>query len=240
MISDTDHEKKSNIGQDGYYVSKKKCIFIGIAVVITIIIVGVSAGLTGRALASHGESSSTDKPTHKVTDGPTMATTKPTTRKPISTTKPMPTTQKMTQKPTKPAPTPFTGSKAVMNNIRLPGNVEPVHYNFHLDIDVLGFKFSGNNVAEFKLVKSTDIILIHKKMMELTADPILSTDSSFNSKITLKEFGYYDKYEYLYMMVDSPLAVGTYYLKLEFKANLTKSLFGIYLSQYRQFDGKQV
>ncbi|EDV25910.1 uncharacterized protein TRIADDRAFT_63839 [Trichoplax adhaerens] len=231
-------DETSRKAKDGYYFTKRKLIIAAIVVVVVIIIVGVSAGLTGRALASHGETQSTEKPTDKMTEEPTMG---PTVGRP-TTGRPQLNQQQKKPMPTAPAPTPFTGSKAVMNNIRLPGNVEPVHYEFSLDIDVLGKKFNGTNVAEFKLVKSTDIILIHRKMMELTKEPLLSTDESFaaDKLITLKEVGYYSKYEYQYMMVDTPLALGTYYLKLEFKADLTESLFGIYLSQYRQYDGKEV
>lgn len=210
----------------GHHFTKKQ-IIIGVIVVVVLAAVGIglTVGLSANS-EGHGGADTTTIVTTQVTTSPTVPTATPT--------EPQVTTVNAVSQP---RPTGFTGSKAVLNNLRLPTNVKPVQYRFALDIDVAGRRYSGSNIAEVQVLSATDILVIHMKSIKLTTAPLLSTDLQFSQLIALSEYDYYAKNEFLYMMVNTPLEPGTYYMRFEYQGNMSTDLFGLFANQYRHLNG---
>ena len=207
-IDDGNPEKASN----------KRLIFIGIAVVALIVIVGVLAGVLSAnrekdkcdervkkaVLAAEGEGKNESTTTHPVTMGSTSPTT-PAILEP-------------------------------WEKIRLPTDIKPMHYDMLIRVYLETLSFSGNSNISIDVTSQTDKILFHINKINIRSvevvdsnDKILPINKQFNST----------KRQFYVVILDAKMAVGRYVLRLKFVADIeTEELNGLYKSTYKNSAGE--
>lgn len=123
------------------------------------------------------------------------------------------------------------------NHYRLPTSVRPEHYRLeiatHLD-DHKGFDFSGLVEITLNVFENANNITLHAT--NLTIDQTLIQIKNLDDveqNILLDSIEVNPKHDYYIMKLSKPLVKnGRYLLKMPFKAELNKNLFGYYRSVY--------
>jgi hypothetical protein len=200
--------------------SNKRLIFIGIAIVALIVIVGVLAGVLSAnrekdkcdervkkavlAAKAEGEGKNESTTTHPVTMGSTRPTT-PAILEP-------------------------------WEKIRLPTDIKPMHYDMLIRVYLETLSFSGNSNISIDVTSQTDKILFHINKINIRSvevvdsnDKILPINKQFNST----------KRQFYVVILDAKMAVGRYVLRLKFVADIeTEELNGLYKSTYKNSAGE--
>lgn len=123
------------------------------------------------------------------------------------------------------------------DHYRLPTSVRPEHYRLeivtHLD-DENGFEFSGLVGITINVFENSNNITLHAK--NLTIDQKLVEIKNLDGAdqgISLESIEVNPLHDYYIMKLSKPLLKdGRYLLKMPFKAELNKNLFGYYRSVY--------
>ena len=204
--------------------SNKKLILLGVAVVAVIIIIGVLAGV----LSANREK---DKCDERVKEA--VRTAKLEWEKENATSAPEETTTATdrftTRYTTLGATTP--SSLKPWDKIRLPSDVEPVHYDMLIRVYLDTLTFSGNSNISIKVTDPTDKILFHVNKINIKNVEVVDSNAK---SYTIKEQFNATKRQFYVVILDERLAVGDYELRLEFVANIeTKELNGFYKSTYK-------
>ncbi|CAB3992820.1 glutamyl aminopeptidase-like isoform X1 [Paramuricea clavata] len=205
--------------------SNKKLILIGVAVVALVVIVGVLAGV----LSANREKDNCDERVKKAVlaakaEGESESTTTSSTMGP--TTGSIRTTMGAT--------TPSILEP--WEKIRLPTDIEPIHYDMLIRVYLETLSFSGNSNISIDVTSQTDTILFHINKINITSvevvdssDKILPINKQFNSM----------KRQFYVVILDAKMAVGQYVLRLKFVANIEQEeLNGLYKSTYKNSAGK--
>lgn len=123
------------------------------------------------------------------------------------------------------------------NHYRLPTSVCPEHYKLeiatHLN-DEKGFEFSGLVGITLKVLENANNITLHAKNLTIdqTMIQIKNLDDA-EEDVLLDSIEVNPLHDYYIMKLSKPLVKdGRYLLKMPFKAELNKNLFGYYRSVY--------
>lgn len=207
--------------------SRRMIVFL-IAVLAVIIIVGVLAGVLSAnrekdkcdervdkavldALADRDKSTTTASPTEVSTGSTTVATAPPATTTP-------------------PVVEPW-------DKIRLPSDIEPVHYDMLIRVYLDNLTFTGNSNITINVKSATDKILFHINKINITSvevassarGEVLSIDNQFSSP----------KRQFYVVILTRNMEVEQYELRLAFVANVeTQELNGLYKSTYKNNAGE--
>jgi len=151
---------------------------------------------------------------------------------PSKTTTTAPTTTPITEKPLGP-----------WNNIRLPLNLVPYHYDVELKPDLQPdsegeYWFTGTSSVDFTVATETNFIYIHCNKLDITSISLISYKGS---EVEIKSWEIFQPFEYL--VVELQLSIKTnenYTLFTSFKGELANDLRGLYRSTYTNVDGNDV
>ncbi|GCB86888.1 hypothetical protein scyTo_0027579 [Scyliorhinus torazame] len=121
----------------------------------------------------------------------------------------------------------------------LPRTLSPVSYEVELwpwlfrESSSGLYFFHGRSSVTFRCLGTTDVIVIHSKMLNYTEPLRVSSVDNTTTDITslLEEKGH----EYLVLFLKSPLQKGkTYTLQTAFHGELTDELVGLYRAEYEE------
>ncbi|KAL7752783.1 Aminopeptidase 2 mitochondrial [Sorochytrium milnesiophthora] len=123
--------------------------------------------------------------------------------------------------------------KASWNEIRLPTDVVPHHYDLNITTILRGVndsKWFGAGAIHLEVVKATDIIVVHANHLDVS-DVVLHHPAD-NANITLGRHEISKKNQYHVFVFNQKLKTDNYTLSFNFAGNLTDNLRGFYLSKY--------
>jgi hypothetical protein len=199
--------------------TSKKAILICVAVLAVIILVGVLAGV----LSGNREKDKCDERIKKAvlaakSKNETLASTPATTP---ATTRSAPTTPSILEP---------------WEKIRLPNDVQPIHYDMLIRVYLDTLSFSGNSNISIDVTNPTDKILFHINKINITSVEVV--DSS-NNVLTIKSEFSSMKRQFYVVILTKDMVVGEHVLKLNFVANIeTEELNGFYKSTYKNSAGE--
>ncbi|XP_069131189.1 aminopeptidase N-like [Argopecten irradians] len=149
-----------------------------------------------------------------------------------STTSAAPTDTTEVTKPTEPP--------IITDDIRLPDNMKPYHYDITIRPELYNdkpetFTFSGRVDIFMNCIKATKNITVHSGSQVITQTPSVRLVNNTGGRADPGVIGTArdDARQFLIIMLDTYLTIGEQYsLTLHFTANLTDNLIGLYLSSY--------
>lgn len=160
-----------------------------------------------------------------------------------------PVTQEATIKPPLPPPTTTTTSPIENADVRLPGDIVPVHYDVRLRPDIYSadpndFNFNGTVNMIFTVQQTTKMIVLHWRLLEIDMNSVrvmelpamreVRVDKSSIRKIP-------SPLEFLEIPTNENLVNGgSYQIHMAYAGRLKKDLKGIYYSDYIAEDGNTV
>lgn len=204
MLESMEFEKP----QKRYCIRTKHVVIICVVVVVCALAVGLGVGLS--------------RPT---TSDPAPATTTP----------PNPGTAEPTQPPLSDRGPckPSTDSSGDWNNFRLPDYVKPVHYDLHLEPDLVDDTYTGTVDIHVEVSKPTRHLWLHIRETFVSTMPRLTLHSSEGQKlVAVKSCFEYQPQEYVVVEATNELpATGpgeVYVLSLDFQGWLNGSVVGFY------------
>ena len=122
------------------------------------------------------------------------------------------------------------GQQYPWNDIRLPNDVLPLHYELFMHPNLTSFTFHGSVEILLHAHQSTDMIVLHSKELQLSS--VLLTTAAYKP-VKIRKQLQYDTFEQLLLQLEQPLqAQRNYTLKIEFSRRLEEKLEGFYLSSY--------
>ncbi|XP_028402372.1 glutamyl aminopeptidase-like [Dendronephthya gigantea] len=224
---------KSNMVIDDGIRSKarnNRMIIFVVAVVFVIIIVGVLSGV----LSANREK---DKCDERVKEAVRAA--KEGAGGENATKSPEPTKSKSTKPPitTKPTPKTTPASNEPWDEIRLPSDVVPIHYDMLIKVYLDTLNFSGNSNISINVLNPTDKILFHINKINITKVTVVKLDGV---SLSIKREFSSPKRQFYVVILAKSLTAGKYTLMLDFVANIeTKELNGFYKSTYKDSSGNE-
>ena len=121
--------------------------------------------------------------------------------------------------------------------LRLPSNIRPKHYDLLIQVNLNELTFSGKSSISFHVTKSTNTIIFHTN--KLTINTVLVLGSSEEKPFKIRKQFEYKKNQFFVVELAYKLKIGEYKLKLNFDGDIeTKELNGFYRSTYKNNDGK--
>lgn len=194
-----------------FVVFSKKLFIIAVLVVVALLVlVGVLSGVISANYAEERTRRDLleDK---KKRDEPTTTTSLPTTTEPLG-------------------PEPWY-------KVRLPDNVSPLHYDIFLHPNLTTETFEGSVSIVVDVKEPTEYILIHINEMNITQSSLhkaklQGSDLVAGDVVVVKERMEYKKNNFYVFILPSKLEIGKYVIKMSYKAFLTTTLNGLYLSTY--------
>ncbi|XP_071956915.1 aminopeptidase N-like [Antedon mediterranea] len=186
------HEIHDKDTEKGYFIQYKNCVILGVVCLITILIVGLLAGLLPK-----GESiDCSDLPK---------------------------TTVLPDNEPWK--------------NPRLPNSLRPVHYELEIKTDLTNFTFNGKVKITIVCDKSTDVILINSKLLNIDHSSVKLSGLGGQTMDVL-DVAMYPEEQYMLVLLEGKLKLNEeYYFSVEFTGPLTDDLNGFYRSSYTTSTG---
>lgn len=147
-----------------------------------------------------------------------------------------------TGQPTQPPPPsrgpclPSDDSSGDWKNFRLPDYVSPVHYDLHLEPNMVDDTYTGTVVVQVEVSKSTRHLWLHIRETFVSALPRLRMlDNQGGSKeVEVKSCFEYKPNEYVVVEAAEPLSPGQYGLSLDFQGLLGGSVVGFYRVIYKE------
>lgn len=112
---------------------------------------------------------------------------------------------------------------------RLPTDLEPLHYNLKIFVNMKALKFRGSVGIELLCTRNTSKIVLHAKDLDIGNVLVKSR----NKRLVVKRIFAYDRNQQICIELQQSLIKGMrYYLQLEFKAKISDKLEGLYKSRY--------
>ncbi len=157
-----------------------------------------------------------------------------------------PSTPAPTAKPTQPPPsgngpcTPSTDSSGDWRDFRLPSYVNPVHYDLHLEPDMVGDTYTGTVDVHVEVTKPTRHLWLHIRETFVSAIPRLRMLNSHmgQREVVVKSCFEYKPQEYVVVEATEELSVTgpgeVYVLSLDFQGWLNGSVVGFYRVIYTE------
>jgi hypothetical protein len=211
--------------------SHKKTILLGVAVLAVIIIVRVLAGV----LSGNREKDKCDERINEAVHKARLEERSKTTPG-VPTTPGAPTTSAGTTSAgttvgrTTPKLEPW-------NKIRLPTDINPVHYDMLIRVYLDTLNFSGDSNITINVKNPTDKILFHINKINITNVEVVDFDSS--EVLTIDRQFSSPKRQFYVVILTKDMAVRRHVLKLSFVANIeTEELNGFYKSTYKNSAGE--
>ena len=136
---------------------------------------------------------------------------------------------------TTPRPTAVTSAPSIVEepwkNLRLSGDVIPIHYDITLYPDFYGDHgwFYGNETAELEVKRPTKHILIHTNYMNVTRTELQYSDGT---AIGVARTFWYAENQFWVVEARELLRTGKVILRLRFDGSLTRAIVGFYKSTY--------
>ncbi|KAE8289438.1 Glutamyl aminopeptidase [Larimichthys crocea] len=154
------------------------------------------------------------------------------------------TTPKPTPPPTEEPPPPGRGpclpstdSSGEWNNFRLPNYVNPIHYNLHLEPDLVDDTYSGTVDIHVKVSKPTRYLWLHIRETFVSTMPRLKMLNS-QKEVAVKSCFEYKPQQYVVVEATEELPVTSpeemYVLSLDFQGWLNGSVVGFYRVIYTE------
>ncbi len=200
--------------------TSKKAILICVAVLAVIILVGVLAGV----LSGNREKDKCDERIKKA-----VLAAKAKNETPATTPANTPAT-------TRSAPT-TPSNLEPWEKIRLPNDVQPIHYDMLIRVYLDTLNFSGNSNISINVTNPTDKILFHINKINITSVEVV--DSSNNAVLSIERKFNSMKRQFYVVILTNDMVVGEHVLKLNFVANIeTEELNGFYKSTYENSAGE--
>ncbi|XP_076127017.1 endoplasmic reticulum aminopeptidase 1b [Alosa pseudoharengus] len=131
-----------------------------------------------------------------------------------------------------PTPTASNGQPFPWNSMRLPDNVQPLHYDLLIHPNLTSLDFTGEVDIKFEVQKDCSTIILHSKDLQISNAALLKSDGSVDGPLQVLE---YPAFQQIALLSDSVLfrANKVYTVHLKFAANLSESFHGFYRSSYR-------
>jgi hypothetical protein len=121
--------------------------------------------------------------------------------------------------------------------VRLPGNIEPKHYDMLIQVNLIELTFSGKSSIYLQVTTPTSTIIFH--INKLKIEKVEIRDLLGLKAFKIKTQFQYKKNQFFVVELIEKLDVGQYILKLKFNGNIgTKELNGFYRSTYKSKDGE--
>ncbi|KAM9355971.1 glutamyl aminopeptidase [Pholidichthys leucotaenia] len=214
MVESMELEKK----EKRYCIRGKHAVIICATVVVCALAVGLGVGL------SRSSSSTPTAVPPSTTVRPTKPSTAPATTQPPS--------------PSRGPCLSSTDSSGDWKNFRLPDYVYPVHYDLHLEPDLVNDTYTGTVDIQVEVTKPTRHIWLHIRETFVSAMPRLTMLSSQGEQkeVGVKSCFEYKTHEYVVVEATDELPVTgegeVYTLSLDFQGWLNGSLVGFYRVTY--------
>ena len=137
------------------------------------------------------------------------------------------------------------------DDIRLPGNVIPIHYRIYLHPNITDgkFGFTGNVRILLEVKKSTNSIILHSKSLKIISTELFEDEDNWdpeadydkdNVRVTVSGTPKNQKHEMLMVQLNTVLSEQKrYVLSVSFCGNLSNGLDGFYKSSYKTKKGKR-
>uniref|UniRef100_A0A3P8SHS1 Aminopeptidase n=1 Tax=Amphiprion percula TaxID=161767 RepID=A0A3P8SHS1_AMPPE len=202
--------------QKQYCIRSKHVVIICVTVVVCSLAVGLGVGLSGSDCCPI-PTSSTPEPTPQPTPMPTQ---------------PLP--------PSRGPCTPSTDSSGDWRNFRLPSYVNPVHYNLHLEPDLVDDTYSGTVEIQVEVSKPTRHLWLHIRETFVSTMPRLKMLNSQGGQrdVAVKSCFEYKPQQYVVVEATEELPVtgpgDLYVLSLDFQGWLNGSVVGFYRVIYTE------
>lgn len=119
------------------------------------------------------------------------------------------------------------------NNSHLSTYVSYTDYTIHLTVDIDQFSVTGSSLINLNIIKETDCIIIHFKMMNITGYRVKQNDEF----VTVHNSFTYEENDFYVLKLSKSLTVGTASLGLEYSYKLGDDLVGFYRSSYTDTNG---
>ncbi|ETE68500.1 Endoplasmic reticulum aminopeptidase 1, partial [Ophiophagus hannah] len=124
------------------------------------------------------------------------------------------------------------------DNIRLPKNVVPIHYDLLIHPNLTTLSFTGLSKIEILITEQTSSIILHSKYLQITKTTIHNTKDSANTAKRMMVLEH-PPFEQIALISTEPLQVGqSYIISIEYSAKLSDSFHGFYKSTYRTLAGE--
>ncbi|XP_020775323.2 glutamyl aminopeptidase [Boleophthalmus pectinirostris] len=203
-----------------YCIQGKHVAIICATVAVCSLVVGLAVGL------SKTSSETSPPPTLPPTGKPPTQPTKPPTQPPQTSTQP--------PQPSKGPCLPSEDSTGDWKNFRLPNYVNPVHYDLHLEPNMVDDTYSGTVDIQVEVTQTTKHLWLHIRETYVSALPRLRAGASQEdgASVGVTRCFEYKTHEYVVVEAETTLAPGNYVLSLDFKGVLTGSVVGFYRVVY--------
>ena len=122
-------------------------------------------------------------------------------------------------------------------NVRLPTNVTPSHYDVKLDVNLETFEVKGFVNITCSVNKETSYILVHAKDMSIGQGVHLQYGRDLTSVETVGTFQ--PENDFYVLKLSAELQPGTVYVHLPFNYSLRNDLAGFYKSSYTNAGGQE-
>ncbi|XP_050068401.1 glutamyl aminopeptidase-like [Anopheles maculipalpis] len=128
------------------------------------------------------------------------------------------------------------GSQVVEKlGFRLPRHVWPVHYELWLHPDLQRETFSGRVGIELNVSETTNYIVLHSKMLNITETvlrALVVDEKQKEREISISRAYEMPEHEYWVIETQAEIGAGAYRLNLQFDGNLADRIIGFYSSKY--------
>lgn len=134
---------------------------------------------------------------------------------------------------------PSSDSSGDWRNFRLPDYVSPVHYDLHLEPDLIDDTYTGTVKVHVEVSKPTHYLWLHIRETFVSSLPRLLLDSRAGQReIAVKSCFEYKPHQYVVVEATEELAVtgpgDVYVLRLDFQGWLNGSVVGFYRVTYTE------
>lgn len=202
-----------------YCIRTKHVVIICAVVVVCCLAVGLGVGLS----RSNNCSSDTIAPPATTAAPPATTTSKPT-EPPVSDRGPC---------------TPSTDASGDWSNFRLPTYVNPVHYDLHLEPNLVDDTYTGTVDIHVAVSKPTRHLWLHIRETFVSAMPRLKlSKDGVETDVAVKSCFEYKHHEYVVVEATSELPITgpgeQYVLSLDFQGWLNGSVVGFYRVIYTE------